>query len=346
MSTYPSTSTTGEQTLNSPFPLTTPYPGTTPLPGQPSYASSGLPGQSPFPGQAYPGQPYAGQVPQGYGPSPYLPPTGPPRRPGPSRSMITASAVAAVLLVLAVVALTVAVTVTGSRGEDSADSAVRAASVSEATDPAAAQPAAAPTTASTDAAARPISQPAPIDATPVTSAPVAVAPRVTTPVVAASQQQPTYSNVDVSPGRIAARFDEYLAAGSGFDVDRFAGQWAYPIQSYYGNRGASRSFVIDKAQKYFAKHRSITFTRVGAPQISVDGNVVHATAPFSYQYLNQDGTSSCGTNTLTIGFNRTDGLPISSISETQGPKGCGGQPTQSSPSAATVSADLSDEPGC
>lgn len=344
MSTYPSTSTTGEPTLASPYPGSTPYPGTTPFPGQPTYASSGAPGQSPFPGQSYPGQPYAGQVPQGYGPSPHLPPTGPPRRPGPSRSMITAGAVAAVLLVLAVVALTVAVTVT--RGEDSADSAVRAASVSEATDPAAAGHASAPTTASTDAAEKPSSDPAPIGATPVTPAPVAVAPRVTQPVAVASQQQPRYSNVDVSPGRIAARFDEYLAAGSGFDVDRFAGQWAYPIQSYYGNRGASRSFVVDKAQKYFAKHRSITFTRVGAPQISVDGSVVHATAPFSYQYLNQDGTSSCGTNTLTIGFNRTDGLPISSISETQGPKGCGGQSTQPSPSAATVSADMSDEPGC
>lgn len=291
VSTNPSAPNHSESTLASP------YAGTTPYPTPSAYSSS------PFPGQTFPGQ----------GPSP-TPPQGPSRRPGPTSSSIAAMVIAAVLLVLAAGAVTVALTTRGSGGN--ADRAQRAGSV----DAASTQTTATPPTTPPPA---PVTQPTNVLPPPTVAVPtvpvVLPAPVVVTaPVVT----QPPYPDVDVSPGAIADRFDGYLSAASGFDVDGFVRQWAYPVQSYYGNKGVSASFVADKARTYFGKYRAISFTRVGEPQIALGGGVVQATAPFHFEYVNPDGSMRCGTNTITITLNRTPGLPISAISERQGPQGC------------------------
>jgi len=245
------------------------------------------------------------------------PPIGPPRSAQGTKLPIVAMAIGVVLVVVAAGALVVAITSRGTAAETDGRTDL-AASVNPAT------PVEAPATAAAPAVVQPVAAPTPPSpaASSVAAPVVASTPAPAAIAEAPAAATPAVSSVNVSPAVIADRFDGYLAAGSGFDVAEFVDQWAYPIRDYYGNHGVSADVVADKAGKFFDKYRSITFTRVGLPQITHSSDVVRATAPFAFEYVNLDGTRTCGTNTLTITFERTVGLPISGVSERKGPEGC------------------------
>lgn len=246
-------------------------------------------------------------------PGPMHPPIGPPRSSRPSGSSIAAMAIGVVLVVVAAGALVVAISSRvsggGSDGRTEAATSVNPATPVEPV--ATVAPAVTSTPAPAAIAEAPVVAPTPATAV------VAEAPPAALPAAA-----PAVPSADVSPAVISDRFDGYLAAGSGFDVAAFVDQWAYPIRDYYGNHGVTADVVADKAGRFFDKYRSITFTRVGSPQITLSSDEVRATAPFAFEYVNLDGTTTCGTNTLTITFDRTAGLPISGVSERRGPDGC------------------------
>jgi hypothetical protein len=165
------------------------------------------------------------------------------------------------------------------------------------------------TTSSTSTTTAPVS---------TTLPPVPTVSLTTTTSTTTTTEAPPY----LDPSQAEARFEEYLTAGSGDDVDAFVEEWAFPIHRYYGTAGATEQDVRRQWADYTSKWPTRIFTFDGGlSAVNVGSDQVRIIANYLFNNTGPQGGVKCGESRLTL-LVRTSDLRIVEASESKQRDGC------------------------